>query len=155
MKELWVEKYRPKTVNGYVFRDAEQRAQIMEWVNTKSIPHIILSGGPGVGKTTLAKLLINELGVLGHDVMELNASRQRGIDIIRDSGWDRCRQLSCHGPGFFQTCYGFQFRKEAREQEKSVEEYVDHSSVHSHHRDSGRHFCSKPATAPRGAARSR
>ena len=84
MKELWVEKYRPNTVNGYVFRDEEQRAQVMEWVNTKSIPHIILSGGPGVGKTTLAKLLINELGVLGHDTLELNASRQRGIDIIRD-----------------------------------------------------------------------
>lgn len=84
MKELWVEKYRPNTVNGYVFRDEDQRAQVMEWVNSKSIPHIILSGGPGVGKTTLAKLLINELGILQHDVMELNASRERGIDIIRN-----------------------------------------------------------------------
>ncbi len=84
MKELWVEKYRPNTVNGYVFRDEDQRAQVMEWVNSKSIPHIILSGGPGVGKTTLAKMLINELGILPHDVMELNASRERGIDIIRN-----------------------------------------------------------------------
>lgn len=84
MKELWVEKYRPNTVNGYVFRDEDQRAQVMEWVNSKSIPHIILSGGPGVGKTTLAKLLINELGILPHDAMELNASRERGIDIIRN-----------------------------------------------------------------------
>lgn len=84
MKELWVEKYRPKTVDGYVFRDDDQRAQVMEWINSKSIPHIILSGGPGVGKTTLAKLLINELGIIPHDVMELNASRERGIDIIRN-----------------------------------------------------------------------
>ena len=84
MKELWVEKYRPKTVDGYVFRDEEQRAQVMEWIKSGSIPHILLSGNPGVGKTTLAKLLINELGVLGHDTMELNASRQRGIDVIRD-----------------------------------------------------------------------
>jgi replication factor C small subunit len=84
MRDLWTEKYRPRTVDGYVFRDEDQRAQVMEWVNTKSIPHIILSGGPGVGKTTLAKLLINELGILGHDVMELNASRERGIDVIRN-----------------------------------------------------------------------
>ena len=84
MKELWVEKYRPNTVDEYVFRDEDQRAQVMEWVKSKSIPHIILSGGPGVGKTTLAKILINELGILAHDVMELNASRERGIDVIRN-----------------------------------------------------------------------
>ena len=84
MKELWTEKYRPRTVDGYVFRDEEQRAQVMEWIKDKSIPHILLSGSPGVGKTTLAKMLINELGILPHDVMELNASRERGIDIIRN-----------------------------------------------------------------------
>jgi len=84
MKELWVEKYRPKTVEGYVFRDDEQRAQINAWISDKSIPHILLTGSPGVGKTTLAKLLIHELGVQGHDVMELNASRERGIDVVRN-----------------------------------------------------------------------
>ena len=84
MKELWVEKYRPKTADEYVFRDDEQRAQIQQWIKEKSIPHILLSGSPGVGKTTLAKMLINELNIGGHDVMELNASRERGIDVIRN-----------------------------------------------------------------------
>jgi DNA polymerase III delta prime subunit len=84
MKNLWVEQYRPNTVDGYVFRDDEQRAQINKWISSKSIPHILLSGNPGVGKTTLAKLLINELGVQGHDAMILNASRERGIDVFRD-----------------------------------------------------------------------
>ena len=42
MKELWVEKYRPKTVDGYVFRDDHQRKQIATWIKDKSIPHLLL-----------------------------------------------------------------------------------------------------------------
>jgi replication factor C small subunit len=85
MKELWVEKYRPKTVDGYVFRDDHQRNQINTWIKDKSIPHLILSGVAGIGKTTLAKILINELGIEEYDILEINASRQRGIDTIRDT----------------------------------------------------------------------
>lgn len=85
MKELWVEKYRPKTVDGYVFRDDHQRKQINTWIKDKSIPHLILSGVAGIGKTTLAKILINEIGIEEYDVLEINASRQRGIDTIRDT----------------------------------------------------------------------
>jgi replication factor C small subunit len=85
MKELWVEKYRPKTVDGYVFRDDHQRNQIATWIKDKSIPHLILCGVAGIGKTTLAKILINELGIEEYDILEINASRQRGIDTIRDT----------------------------------------------------------------------
>jgi replication factor C small subunit len=85
MKELWVEKYRPKTVDGYVFRDDHQRKQIATWIKDKSIPHLLLSGAAGIGKTTLAKILINEIGIEDYDVLEINASRQRGIDTIRDT----------------------------------------------------------------------
>ena len=59
MKELWVEKYRPKTVEGYVFRDDAQRNQVNTWIKDKTIPHLLFSGNAGIGKTTLAKLLIN------------------------------------------------------------------------------------------------
>ena len=84
MKELWVEKYRPKTVDGYVFRDAAQKKQVQTWIKEKSIPHMLLSGSPGIGKTTLAKLLLNEIGVPDFDVLEINASRERGIDEVRE-----------------------------------------------------------------------
>jgi DNA polymerase III delta prime subunit len=84
MKELWVEKYRPKTVEGYVFRDDNQRKQILQWIKEGSIPHLLLSGSPGIGKTTLAKLLLNELNVSEYDILEINASRERGIDEVRD-----------------------------------------------------------------------
>ena len=62
MKELWVEKYRPKTVDGYVFVDDAQREQVATWIREGSIPHLLFSGSAGTGKTTLAKLLIHELG---------------------------------------------------------------------------------------------
>ena len=84
MKELWVEKYRPKTVEGYVFRDESHRRQIQAWIKEGSIPHLLLSGSPGIGKTTLAKILLNELEITDYDVLEVNASRETGIDFIRD-----------------------------------------------------------------------
>lgn len=84
MKELWVEKYRPKTIDGYVFRDDHQRKQIATWIKDKSIPHLLLSGTAGIGKTTLAKILINEIGIEDYDVLEINASRTNSVDDVRD-----------------------------------------------------------------------
>jgi replication factor C small subunit len=84
MKELWTEKYRPSTLNGYVFRDDDQKRQVQSWIDSKSIPHLLFSGEPGTGKTTLAKILINELGVDEYDVKEINASRETGIDDVRN-----------------------------------------------------------------------
>ena len=84
MKELWVEKYRPKTVDGYVFRDDHQRKQIATWIKDKSIPHLLLSGAAGIGKTTLAKILINEIGIEDYDVLEINASRTNSVEDVRD-----------------------------------------------------------------------
>jgi DNA polymerase III delta prime subunit len=76
MKELWVEKYRPSTVDGYVFVDDAQREQVQQWIRDGSIPHLMLSGSAGTGKTTLAKLLINELGVDEYDVLYANGSKE-------------------------------------------------------------------------------
>jgi len=76
MKELWVEKYRPKTVDGYVFRDEAQREQIKGWVDSGEIPHILLSGSAGIGKTTIAKILINQLGIQSTDVLVANGSKE-------------------------------------------------------------------------------
>jgi replication factor C small subunit len=84
MKQLWVEKYRPKDIDGYVFRDGHQRKQVETWIKDQSIPHLLLSGSAGIGKTTLAKILINELGIEEYDVLEINASRTNSVDDVRD-----------------------------------------------------------------------
>ena len=76
MKELWIEKYRPKTLDGYVFVDNNQRQQVESWVKDQSIPNLLFSGSPGTGKTTLGKMLINELGVDEYDVLYANGSKE-------------------------------------------------------------------------------
>jgi replication factor C small subunit len=84
MIKLWVEKYRPKTVGDYVFKDDAQRRQVNSWIKDGSIPHLLLSGAAGIGKTTLAKVLCNELNIEDFDVLEINASRENNVDTVRD-----------------------------------------------------------------------
>jgi DNA polymerase III delta prime subunit len=67
-----------------VFRDDTQRQQVEGWVKSGAIPHLLFSGAPGVGKTTLAKILINELEIDEYDVLEINASRENSVDTIRE-----------------------------------------------------------------------
>ena len=84
MKELWVEKYRPKKLDGYVFRDNHQKEQVERWVKEGTIPHLLFSGNAGIGKTTLAKILFNELDVNPLDLLEINASRTNSVEDVRD-----------------------------------------------------------------------
>lgn len=76
MKDLWVEKYRPKEIKDYVFRDENQKAQVESWVKEGTIPHLLLSGSPGIGKTTLAKMLIHAIDVNDFDVLVANGSKE-------------------------------------------------------------------------------
>jgi DNA polymerase III delta prime subunit len=85
MKQLWVEQYRPKDIDGYVFRDEAQREQVKQWIKEGTIPHLLFSGAAGIGKTTLAKILINALGIDTYDVLEINASRENNVDNVRNN----------------------------------------------------------------------
>ena len=82
---LWVEAYRPNKLEDYVWIDDSQKAQVMRWINDKDIPHLLLSGGPGLGKTTLAKCLFNELDVSPSDIQYINASQHTGVEHIREN----------------------------------------------------------------------
>ena len=70
MKDLWVEK--------------NQRQQIESWVKEKTIPHLLFSGNAGIGKTTLAKILLNLLEINDLDVLEVNASRVNSVEDVRN-----------------------------------------------------------------------
>lgn len=89
----WIEKYRPKTLDDIIGNQCANQ-QLKNIVSSGNIPHLLLSGVPGTGKTTsvicLAKVI---LGEKFHDAfMELNASDERGIDIIRNKITTFCKK---------------------------------------------------------------
>ena len=76
---LWVEKYRPKTIDECILPDRIKL--IFQQISLEGrIPNMILSGGPGMGKTTVAKALCNEVG---GDFLMINGSEESGIDVLR------------------------------------------------------------------------
>ena len=77
---LWVEKYRPKTVEDCILPE-NIKATFQEYVNRKEIPNLLLSGTAGVGKTTIAKALCQEVGC---DYIVINGSDESGIDTFRN-----------------------------------------------------------------------
>lgn len=81
---LWTERYRPDTLEGYVFKDESQKEQIESWIKDQEIPHLLFSGSAGIGKTTLAKILIKALDIDEFDLKEINASRENSVDHMRD-----------------------------------------------------------------------
>jgi replication factor C small subunit len=83
-KKLWTEFYRPKSLSEYVFQNEKQQEQLLSFVANHDIPHLLLTGVPGSGKTTVAEILINELNVDDCDILRENASNKTGIDYIRD-----------------------------------------------------------------------
>ena len=77
---LWVERYRPSTLEGYVGNDVV-RAKLEEYIEKQDIPHLLFYGTAGTGKTTAAKILVKNIDC---DYMFINASDERGIDTVRD-----------------------------------------------------------------------
>ena len=90
---LWVEKYRPKTIDDCVLPDALKQT-LSEFISKGDIPNLILSGGPGVGKTTAAKAMLDELGLT---YMFINGSEESGIDVLRTKIKNFASTVSLHG----------------------------------------------------------
>ncbi|MCS7127014.1 MAG: replication factor C small subunit [Thaumarchaeota archaeon] len=99
----WIEKYRPKSLSEVI--DQEQIVRALRGVlETKNVPHMIFAGPPGVGKTAtahaLARDLFGERYVEDGHFLEINASDERGIDVIREKVKTFARTIPMAGPGF-------------------------------------------------------
>ncbi len=84
-REIWIEKYRPQTLADIKGQD-DIVERLQSYIEQRDLPHLLFSGGAGIGKTTAATAIARE--VYGDDwrgnFLELNASDQRGIDVVRD-----------------------------------------------------------------------
>jgi len=78
---LWVEKYRPKSLSDFI-GDAEIKASIDSFRAKEEIPNLLFIGTPGIGKTSLAKIIVND--ILQCQYLYINASDENGIDTIRN-----------------------------------------------------------------------
>ena len=87
---LWVEKYRPKSINDCVLPDSLKQT-FQEFVNQDNIPNLLLTGGPGVGKTTVAKAMLNEINA---DYIVINGSMNGNIDTLRNEIKDFASTMS-------------------------------------------------------------
>jgi len=76
---LWAEKYRPDVLDGYIC-DGNLRSIITDFINRKDIPHLLLHGNAGTGKTTLAKIIVKNIPC---DCVYINASDTNGIEMVR------------------------------------------------------------------------
>lgn len=81
---LWVEKYRPHKLEDYVFHDETHRKFFTKIIEEKSIPHLLLTGVQGVGKTTIAQILLSACEIDPLDILEMNASDENNVDTMRD-----------------------------------------------------------------------
>ena len=83
MTTLWVDKFRPKRLTDYVWQDEQTKRQVETWVQNGATDNVLLFGPAGVGKTSLAGVLLNELNVGPGDYLWMNASREGNIEEMR------------------------------------------------------------------------
>lgn len=81
---LWTEKYRPQKLDEYVFHDDNLKKKIKSIIQSGDLPHLLLSGVQGLGKTSLSQVILNELDIDRNDILRINASDETGVDAMRD-----------------------------------------------------------------------
>jgi len=83
--EMWIIKYRPRTLDEYVWSDQSVRRTVENWLSEKALPHCLFSGHQGCGKTSLALLLLDLLEIPPEDTLRINASRIRKVEDVQEN----------------------------------------------------------------------
>lgn len=94
MQNLWVEEFRPETVDDYVFKNDDQKDQFKKWIDEEYIPHLLLVGHQGSGKTSIALILKNELNVSDADFLMLNSSMENNVETVREKIKNFCTTVA-------------------------------------------------------------
>ena len=84
LDSLWIEKYRPTKIDDSLVLSNDMKEKFKYYIESQELPHILLVGNPGTGKTSLAKILINNIIKDSIDLLALNGSKDNGIDIVRE-----------------------------------------------------------------------
>jgi len=124
---LWVEKYRPTSVSEYIFHDSNHRTFIEQMIRDKSIPHLLLCGVQGSGKSTIAQILVNHMGLDDSDVLTINASLNRGIDMLRDTV---SSFASTVGSGAFKIIHFEEANRLTPEAQDALKAYMEDNCDH-------------------------
>lgn len=91
---LWYKKHKPDDLSGFVWCNEQLRDKVLEWIeNPSSMPHIILEGPPGTGKTTLSELIIGHLKLDALDYLFLSTNKHSGVDSIKENITEFCELL--------------------------------------------------------------
>lgn len=83
LQPVWAEKYRPKSLDEYVFQNESHKQSFEKFIEQKSIPHLLFSGVQGSGKTALAKILMSSFDLDESDLLIINASEENNVDTMR------------------------------------------------------------------------
>jgi DNA polymerase III delta prime subunit len=88
IEKMWTEKYRPKTLDEYIFQNHSHKKSFESIISSKSTPHLLLSGVQGTGKTAIAKIIIDscipDIDDRSIDLLKINASDDNSVDVIRE-----------------------------------------------------------------------
>ncbi len=84
VSKLWVDKYTPRSLDQYIFHSKSQEEKFRQMIAQRDIPHLLLAGPAGTGKTTLSDIVVNELRIDEVDRLYINASKENDADTIRE-----------------------------------------------------------------------
>lgn len=124
---LWTEKYRPTNLDDYVFHTTEHKNIVSSIVDAKIMPNLLLYGLRGSGKSTLARLIPKLLDLDDADVLTINASKNRGIDEVRDSIYTFC---STSPLSTFKCVYFEEADELTLSAQKALKDIIESSASH-------------------------
>jgi len=82
--EVWYKKYRPKDLNSFVFQNPQHKQIFQQFIDQQSVPHLLLSGGAGLGKSAMARILIESLSIERNDIFYMDgSSKNSSVEFIR------------------------------------------------------------------------